>query len=252
VPTGSRLRGSLYGRLVDTIGRQVITGELPAGATIYIDGLVEEHGISRPMVRECLRMLESKGLVEARPRIGTRVLGIASWNLLDPDVIAWRMAGPNLRDHLAEMMDLREAVEPVAARMATTRIDAAQLAFLRECAEGMRVARIKGDYHAYLLADVRFHDTLLVASGNKIFAQLSHAVESALRGRQQTSLFPDEVAPAAVDAHFTIVECMERADPAAAEEAAREQLRDTREEIEERGRQYRDRAPRTPARRRRT
>jgi DNA-binding FadR family transcriptional regulator len=239
VPTGSKLRGSLYGRLVDTIGRQITTGELPSGATVFIDALAEQHGISRPMVRECLRMLESKGMIEARPRLGTRVLGIESWNLLDPDVIAWRMAGANLHDHLAEMMDLREAVEPVAARMATTNIKPAQLSHLRECAETMQATRVKGDYHAYLLADVRFHDILLTSSGNKIFAQLSHAVESALRGRQQTNLFPDEVPRVQVDAHLTIVECMERGDPAAVEHAAREQLRVTREEIEERSRRWR-------------
>ncbi|MFC5006011.1 FCD domain-containing protein [Dactylosporangium cerinum] len=86
---------------------------------------------------------------------------------------------------------------------------------------------------------MRFHDTLLAASGNKIFAQLSHAVESALRGRQQTNLFPDEVPRVQVDAHLTIVECMERGDPAAVEQAARDQLRVTREEIEERSRRWR-------------
>ncbi len=74
--------------------------------------------MSRSVVREALRVLQSLGLVEPRQRVGTQVLGIGSWELLAPTVIRWRGASPAYFVQQRELLELRLGVEPVAATLA--------------------------------------------------------------------------------------------------------------------------------------
>src|SRR5437762_13173507 len=78
-----------HGQVVHELGRRIVGGTCPPGEALpNEEELCRELGVSRTALRESVKVLAAKGLVESRPRIGTRVRASASWNLLDPDVLA--------------------------------------------------------------------------------------------------------------------------------------------------------------------
>lgn len=84
----------VYGSVVEDLGGDITAGHIKPGEAIVTEDLCEVHQISRTVVREVTRTLAGKGLVRAKPAIGTLVLPVEQWNLLDPDVLRWRSAGP--------------------------------------------------------------------------------------------------------------------------------------------------------------
>lgn len=232
-PKGSpRFSGGLFGDVVQTLGRRIAAEELPAGSRLRIEDLSAEFGVSRTIVREGLRSLESKRLVGARPRIGTLVLPIDHWNLIDPDVIGWRMGGPHADALLTELLDLRRAVEPLAAGNFAHHPDEDGIRALQEATEQMRRAVDAGDLRKFNAADNRFHRLVVAHSGNRIFGQLVDAVVAALQVRQQMLLMPEKLEDTVVRSHAAVVECIVRRDPDEAERAARTIVEVATSEIE--------------------
>ena len=114
---GSRGRG-LHGQLVQQLGQMIVSGDLGADRPLVPEEIGQRFEVSRTVVRESLRVLEAKGLVSARPNVGTRVRPVSDWNLLDPDIIEWRAFGPQRDDQRRELSELRWTIEPLAARLA--------------------------------------------------------------------------------------------------------------------------------------
>jgi DNA-binding FadR family transcriptional regulator len=83
----------LGGQIVEDLGRRIVQGELPPGSTIDVDQLESQHAVSRTVVREAVKVLIAKGLLDARPKRGTFVRSATQWNLLDGDVMSWRDDG---------------------------------------------------------------------------------------------------------------------------------------------------------------
>ena len=83
-------RRGLHGQLADTIGRRILSGELAEGQILDVEKFESDFNVSRTVVREATKVLSAKGLLDARPRVGTYVRPRASWNLLDSDVMVWR------------------------------------------------------------------------------------------------------------------------------------------------------------------
>ncbi len=172
-------RAALVGRL----GAAIARGELLPGAVLDPEALATGHGVSRTVVREALRTLETLGLVAARQRVGTVVQPVGAWNLLHPDVIAWREAGADALVQLRELTRLREAVEPAAAELAAEHAGAEQLARLHDAVERMRAAAAADDVAAFAAADADFHALIVTASGSAVLAQLLGTLGAALRSR---------------------------------------------------------------------
>src|SRR5438128_7743542 len=112
---------SLHDRVVHAIGRKILGGELPPGALLPAE---PELGASRTVLREAIKVLAAKGLVEARPKIGTRVRPRDAWNLLDPDVLSWQREGTAPVAFLRKLTEVRRIVEPAAAELAGERATA--------------------------------------------------------------------------------------------------------------------------------
>ena len=94
-------RRGLHGHVVDELGRRVVGGRWAPGAPLpNEDDLVAELGVSRTVVRESIKVLQAKGLVEVRPKTGTRVRPRRAWHLLDPDVVGWLFADLERGDDL--------------------------------------------------------------------------------------------------------------------------------------------------------
>jgi DNA-binding FadR family transcriptional regulator len=174
-------RRNLHGQIVHTIGKQILRGELRPGDPIPVP---HDLPASRTAVREAIKVLAAKGLVEARPKTGTRVRSREAWNLLDPDVLAWRQDGaPPLR-FVRSVTELRSIIEPGAAALAATRASSADLAAIERAYHDMETAVPLDrpmDVHAFVEADTRFHTAILQAAGNDILEQLAHLISVALR-----------------------------------------------------------------------
>jgi DNA-binding FadR family transcriptional regulator len=213
-------RPALHTSVLDALGRQVVSGELAAGTVLRIDQLDERYGVSRSVVREAVRVLDSMGLVEARKRLGVRVLPSSSWNVFDPLVIRWRLDGPGRERQLVSLGDLRRGVEPVAAELAAAQASPEQCGVLVGAVMQMAVHAKSGDLEAYLRADQLFHATLLAASGNEMLAALGGVVGEVLAGRTHHDLMPSTPNPVAVRLHGDVAEAVQSGDGAAAATAA--------------------------------
>lgn len=220
---GSRGRG-LHGQLVQQLGQMIVSGDLGADRPLVPEEIGQRFEVSRTVVRESLRVLEAKGLVSARPNVGTRVRPVADWNLLDPDIIEWRAFGPQRDDQRRELWELRGSIEPLAARLAAGRGRDETHQRLADMVEIMSQALAQGDSLTFSRADAEFHGVLLQSAGNRMLEHLSGIVSSALHvsgGGGSGCVRPSE---AAVAQHQRIVEALTAGEQAAAESATRQLL----------------------------
>jgi DNA-binding FadR family transcriptional regulator len=171
---------TLHLQIVHTLGRRILRGDIRPGDSLEAGSAM---AASRTALREAIRVLSAKGLVEAKPRIGTRVTPRESWNLLDPDVMAWQHDGTPRRTFLKKLTEVRAVIEPQAARLAAERADAAAVATLESAYRDMVAAMARpggGDVGVFVEADIRFHLTILRACGNDLLEQMTRMVYSAL------------------------------------------------------------------------
>ncbi|MEU9068115.1 FCD domain-containing protein [Streptomyces sp. NPDC048109] len=212
----------LHGRVLDTLGPAITAGEYPAGSVLRTDELAQRFEVSRSVMREAVRVLESMHLVESRRRVGVTVLAECEWNVYDPQVIRWRLAGSERPRQLRSLTVLRSAVEPVAAGLAARLATSEQCAELTECALGM-VANSRGHrLEEYLFHDVAFHRVILTASGNEMFARLGGVVAEVLTGRTHHDVMFEDPDPAAVTLHVQVAEAVRARDAERAERLTRE------------------------------
>jgi GntR family transcriptional regulator, galactonate operon transcriptional repressor len=200
----------LHGRIVEAIGRRILKGAIPPGSALPRESeLMGEMGASRTSVREALRVLAAKGLVESRQRLGTRVRPSRAWNLLDPDVLAWQAAeGPAGGELTRHLVELRRLVEPPAT--------AASSASPRRSAASRAAVALP---EAYYRADLAFHRAVFAAAGNPFVDRLGAVVGAVLEvsfGLQRRSLIPFE---RGLLLHGRVLDAIGARDPAAAEAA---------------------------------
>ncbi|MCO5066337.1 MAG: FadR family transcriptional regulator [Rhizobiaceae bacterium] len=193
--TMARSSGSLHGMVVERLGFLIASGEFKAGDVLpNADELSERLGVGRSVLREGLKVLSGKGMIEARPKTGTRVRPRAEWNHLDPDLLAWRYASPSVED-VGSIFDLRRAIEPAAAALCAKKASAEQIAQLSAILDEMSATADDSDRFAG--PDLSFHQALMRFTGNELISTLGSVVEMALlisfrlsddRGGQRHSL----------------------------------------------------------------
>jgi DNA-binding FadR family transcriptional regulator len=217
-------RNLTYG-LLDTLGRKIVTGSYDRRPFPTEAQLALEYAVSRSVTREAVKMLTAKGLLSARPRQGTIVLPRASWNLFDADVLDWLLERKFSIDLLLQFTDLRAAIEPAAAELATRQADAAAIDLIAMGLERMRQAA-RGE-HDPLESDIEFHVAVLHASRNPFFAQFKDVIATALH----TSIrFTNKIAghTADVPAHAAVFDAIAAGDAARARRAMDELITLTR------------------------
>jgi DNA-binding FadR family transcriptional regulator len=175
---GTQARG-LHGQLVQQLGRMIVVGELGADRPLVPEEIGRRFEVSRTVVRESLRVLEAKGMVTARPNVGTRIRPVPEWNLLDPDVIEWRAAGVAGLDQCRELAELRCAFEPLAAQLAAGRLSEPAAARLSELAVLLKQAAANGDQPGYAKIDGEFHALLVAECPNRMVEHLARVVTGA-------------------------------------------------------------------------
>ncbi|MDG6107662.1 FadR family transcriptional regulator [Dactylosporangium aurantiacum] len=205
-----------FGRTMSALGRRIVLGRLDPGAVLDVGEIGAEFDVSRTVVREVLRGLGAKGLVDARPKRGTIVAPRAQWQLLDSDVLRWRFTDGVDETFLTELFELRLAVEPAVARLAAERRDDHDMATLYQALGDMRSAQVPDEH---VEADLAFHRALLAAAHNELFATLGPVIEAGLRVRDRfVHSVTSDTAP---EEHAAVLEAVRRRRPAAAESAMR-------------------------------
>src|SRR5699024_5366508 len=172
------IRG-LHGRVVHELGLRIVSGALEVGEQLPPEAeLSEVLDVSRSVLREAVKVLVAKGLVEIRPRTGTRVLPIERWHIMDPDVLGWRYeANPTLNE-LRDLMTLREIIEPAATGLAAKHRTQGELALIESAYLSMTEAAPGSDQ--FVAADLDFHNAIFDASGSQLLNHLNRAVSKAM------------------------------------------------------------------------
>jgi DNA-binding FadR family transcriptional regulator len=213
----------LHTDVLDRLGTDIANGHCPPGSVLTLAQLAERFEVSRTVVREAVRVLESLGMVESRRRVGVTVRPVKDWSVLEPRVIRWRLIGPHRDAQLHRLTELRLALEPTAARLAARKASAEVGARLAELAATLRRLGEAGDGagEEYLRADIAFHALLLEASDNDMLAALQGVVAEVLEGRTRLDLTPREPVPVSLDHHEAVARAVVAHDEDAAETSAR-------------------------------
>jgi DNA-binding FadR family transcriptional regulator len=205
-------RNLTYG-LLDEVGRAIVTHRYDGKPFPTEAELARQHGVSRSVTREAVKMLTAKGLLTARPRQGTMVQPPSAWNLFDPDVLRWLLERRFTLELLRQFSQLRIAIEPAAAALAARAAGPADLEKIAAGYRRMAAAEAGGDDP--LDADIAFHIAILEASANPFYAQFRDVVETALR----TSIrFTNRIKgrSASLPAHRAVLDAIEAGDADAA------------------------------------
>ncbi|HSX56585.1 MAG TPA: FadR/GntR family transcriptional regulator [Sphingomonas sp.] len=222
-------RNLTYG-LLDNLGRAIVTGRFEREAFPTEAELAKQHGVSRSVTREAVKMLTAKGLLSARPRQGTVVQPTTSWNLFDTDVLRWLLERQFSVELLKQFNQLRVAIEPEAAALAARFAGEDDLQRIGDGLERMKAAE-KG-LDDTLEADIAFHIAILRGSGNPFYAQFRDVVTTALR----TSIrFTNRLKghTASVADHATVRDAILARDPDGARVAMRALIGDVLDLIDE-------------------
>lgn len=169
----------LQGSLAQQLAVMILSGELAEGHVFPSElDYAEQIGMSRSALREAFRMLAAKGLVESRPKAGTRVAPRRQWSLLDPDLLAWQFeAKPSLK-FVIDLFELRMVVEPNAAAFAAERRSEGQLKVMREALDMMALYGLATEKGRF--ADQRFHMTMMEATQNEAMIALASSILAAI------------------------------------------------------------------------
>ncbi|TDE95017.1 FadR family transcriptional regulator [Occultella glacieicola] len=226
-------KASMYEHMVDVLGSRIVGGELAPREVMSLASLEQEFAVSRTVAREAMRALQALGMITARRRVGLIVSPAQDWNVLDPQVIRWNLAGAGRDAQLLALMDLRIAIEPTATRLAAQHATPEQRTLLLDLVKQLTAIGDagRGDSEEYLEVDVQFHVTLLRASGNPMLLALEPAVTEVLSGRSHLGLTPAHPNPLAMACHVSAASAVAEGSAQAAEEASRTMLSVVRDEI---------------------
>lgn len=211
----------IHGSIAHDLGVAILTGRYAPGEILSGEiEFSEQLKVSRSAYREAIRILAAKGLVESRPKTGTRVSERSRWNVLDPEVLAWSFASEPSEDLIRDLFELRMIVEPPAAALAAQRRTGADLADMGQALGEMARFGLATDEGR--AADQAFHHAMLAAARNATLIALSSSIAAAVTWttifKQRKRKLPRDPLPD----HRRIYEAIANADPEAARAAMTE------------------------------
>lgn len=209
----------LHGDIANAIGKAIVSEAYGPGVVLPGEiAFSAREQVSRTAYREALRMLAAKGLVESRPKIGTRICRRERWNLLDPDIVRWFFEdGAPPYYFLRGLFELRQIVEPAAAALAAARRTPSDLAGL---AAALRAMQVHGLGQAEgREGDRRFHAGILASTGNEVLGSLSSGITAAVGWTTDFKFRIRRLPRDPVPDHEKVFAAIADADPAAARDA---------------------------------
>ena len=214
---------NLTRRIAEHLGRAIVTGGYSLATPFPTEAdLCLQHGASRPVVREAVKMLTAKGLLRARQRAGTAVEPEERWNLLDPEILKWMLERQFSIDLLVDFTEVRMSIEPRAAGLAAHGASGPQRRRIAQATERMFAAE-RGEDDP-LAADIAFHTAVLEASNNRFMRQFTDLSAAALRfSIRRTNAYAGVARASAAD-HARVGEAIMKGEPQQAAALMRELL----------------------------
>ncbi|NMP16213.1 FadR/GntR family transcriptional regulator [Thalassotalea sp. Y01] len=209
-------------QLTHDLGKAIVTGQYKPGDGLPTEAeLCEQFDVSRSATREAVKMLSAKGLIASRPKKGIHVLSETNWNMFDPDVLEWILSSNPSLQLLKSFTEVRAAIEPQAAALASTNATFEQLEMIEKALERMKAAEQGLD--DILDSDIEFHTSVLRASGNPFIVQLTDFIATALKvSIRYTNATKGESGD--VEKHAYILDTIKSRNPVKAHDAVKEIL----------------------------
>ncbi len=229
-PFASLQRQSLPEQVLRQVGISIVRGDFKAGDTLAPEPeLCVQLGVSRTVVREALKLLVAKGLIESRPGMGTSIRPRGEWNLLDPDIISWQaeIGGPS--SYFRDVCEVRLMIEPMAARLAASRATDEEIASIDAWCRRMGLA--VNDPDAYTSADLQFHAAICSAAHNELLPQLMTTLHAALYASRIVTSHLVGANEHAMPLHQAVAQAIHNRDGQAAEDAMRSLVMATLDDI---------------------
>jgi DNA-binding FadR family transcriptional regulator len=215
---------SLHDRVTRALALQVITAERNRQELIFPNEgeLCRRLGVSRSILREAVKVLADKGMVQVRPRSGTRAQSRSEWNQLDPDILRWQAElSPDAR-FLRDLCEVRLAIEPIASGFAALRATQEEVLVVRQCLDRRLEIVAAEDLEAAVEADLQYHTAVIAASHNPLFRQLNATIRAPFHmALSYTLLLPASVA-LELEEYRKLTEAIEERNPLAARRSAEE------------------------------
>ena len=240
-------QASLHARTSRQLALRVIQSERGSGPLAFPNEaeLCRQLGVSRTILRESMKVLADKGMVEMRPRTGTRARPHSAWRLLDPDILAWQAeVNPDIA-FLRDLCEVRLAIEPTAAGFAALRATPAQVAGIESCVLKREALAANARLEEIIDLDLEFHGAVVAASHNPLLEQLSATVREPFRTALLYTLRLPANVTLGIEAHRNLFEAVRRRDPLGARQAAEQAVGLAMLAVEEAGRP--ERAAKRPA-----
>lgn len=209
----------LHESITEKLAIDILDGIWPVGASLTLEAIQDRFNTSRTVAREVAKYLEAMSAVTIRRRVGLIARPINEWSALNPQVIRWKLASTHRKEQLRTLTELRLAIEPAAAAAAARRAPMEAKAMFPVMADELRHTGERGELHTFHDVDVRFHSSILLNSGNDLFASMADIIGVVLRGRVELHMYPQKPKPAALDAHDAVAEGIWRGNPDQAREA---------------------------------
>ena len=224
-------RTSLHGRIAERLGVSILSGKIHPGEVLPNEAaLGASFNVSRTAIREAIKVLTSKGLVEVRRKTGTRIRPKQEWHALDPDVVAWQFSGNGLPPAITDLLELREIIEPICTRLAAERATPEDVSKIEMAFSQMESAI--GKTSASVEADLTFHLAILEATHNAFMRPFGALIQAALRASvRQTNADPTAY-QRSLAKHRAVLDAIISKTPAAAETSMLSVLHGARYDIQ--------------------
>lgn len=224
---------SMHNTVLDSLGTRIASGDPAPGSSFTLADLERDYGASRTTAREAIKVLESIRMVQSRKRVGITIAPREEWDALNEHLIRWNLAGPFKQRQFEALLELRVAVEPIAARLSAIRASDAQRAELLRLASRLHGLGSQGlgDSEAYLATDLEYHSLLLASSQNPQFTILRGPVNLVLSWRAGLGMTPAVPYEGTLDAHLATARAIVAGDADGAERHARSHVRTVWSEI---------------------
>jgi DNA-binding FadR family transcriptional regulator len=228
---------NLREQVLNAIGGRIISGELSPGDVLpKEDTLSEQYEVSRTVIREAVKGLAARGLVESRPKVGTIIKPRDDWQMLDPSVLEWVASSSSEKEFMLRLAEVRLAIEPGMAGIAARSASAEDIEKISAAYEKLEAAQ--GDEDVWAKADLAFHTSIVDACKNEFLTYIVSAIRKPLYSRRRINaslaslLGPDDVVEPyesvrdeVLSRHRAIVEAIQQRDDEAAELATDRMLK---------------------------
>ncbi len=215
--SGRTAARNFHSFVISDLGTGIVSGRYPVGSILPNDAsMMDQYSVSRTVLREALKTLEAKGLVEARPKVGTKVTPRSRWNMFDTEVLSWHFETKSDRSFIDNLFDVRRSLELPAAERAATLRTGEHIRLMKYWAYQMKLSQAEPE--PFALAELELHRQVMDASQNPFLRSACGMVELSLAVAVAATL---ESSPGfdfggQIDRHASLVAAIETSDIATA------------------------------------